>query len=377
MIRVKSGRKQGYLSTWNKGFQAGNNDGLAKGWNAGYRLGRSQGIFAKIGEAAFPLFSYKVLYVTAGIGDPYPALDQAIIDALSKVVTGVFSMSPADSVVAAAELHQPDIVLVLNGVSLSVDRVDELRARGFRTAVWFTDDPYYTEWTVNIAPHYDVVFTLELNCVPFYQSVGCKQVYYLPFAVSPKLYQPTAVEPAMQTDICFIGTAFWNRVRYIDQLTPYLLGKRTFISGLWWDRLKNYRQLSSYIKLGEWMPPEETARYYNGAKMVINLHRPVVDEMNRIGMPIQASSVNPRTFEINGCATLQLVDARSEVAQMYEPDKEIVIFHSPEELRHKLEYYLTHEEERREIALSGYKRTLQQHTYVHRLHQMIAILIQN
>ena len=125
----------------------------------------------------------------------------------------VISVSPADSVLAAGLLHKPDMVLVLNGVALPAVQVQELRANGFRTAVVYSD-PYYTEWTFNIAPHYDVVFTLELNCVAFYQSIGCKRVYYLPFAVSPKLYSPTVTEPALQSDVCFIGTAFWNKVDY-------------------------------------------------------------------------------------------------------------------------------------------------------------------
>ena len=117
--------------------------------------------------------------------------------------------------------------------------------------------------------------------------------------------------------------------------------------------MKNYKLLSSSIKLGDWMSPEQTARHYNAAKMVINLHRPADDETNRNTYNVPACSVNPRTFEINGCATLQLVDARAEIASMYTPDKEIVVYGSPEELLYKVHHYAAHEEERREIALQG------------------------
>ncbi|NOU90921.1 glycosyltransferase [Paenibacillus sp. LMG 31460] len=369
----KSGKS---IVTWHKGFNAGSRDGRAAGWNEGYRIGRSHAIYTQVGEVVFPIRPYKVLYVTAGIGDPYPALDQAIIEGLRSVVIEVMSVSPTESVVATATLYTPDVILVLNGVSLPLEQVDELRQRGFRTAVWFTDDPYYTDWTVGIAPHYDHVFTLELNCVSLYQSIGCTNVYYLPFAVNPKAFYPIVAQSSFQTDICFIGTAFWNRVRYIDQIAHYLKGKRTLLSGWWWDRLHQYQLLSSSIRLGNWLTPGDTSRYYNGAKIVINLHRPIDDETNRNSMLLQACSVNPRTFEISGCSTLQLVDARSEVSRMYVPNQEIVIYSSPEELVYLLDYYLNHEEERREIAFKAYNRTLRQHTYAHRLDQMMSILFE-
>ncbi|UJF32077.1 glycosyltransferase [Paenibacillus hexagrammi] len=39
----------------------------------------------------------------------------------------------------------------------------------------------------------------------------------------------------------------------------------------------------------------------------------------------------------------------------------------------KIDYYLNHEEERQRIALRGLSRTLRDHTYRNRLHELLSI----
>ena len=48
-----------------------------------------------------------------------------------------------------------------------------------------------------------------------------------------------------------------------------------------------------------------------------------------------------------------------------------------EELVQKVQYYLTHEEERMEIAIRGYEKVAKYHTYEVRLAQMIKTLTQS
>ncbi len=130
--------------------------------------------------------------------------------------------------------------------------------------------------------------------------------------------------------------------------------KDSLISGIWWDRLPNFEQLATKIELNKWMGPAETAETYNGARVVINMHRAHDDEtFNNNSANIPAVSLNPRTFEISGCGTLQLSDIRDDMEQFYTPGEEIVTYASPQELIEKAEYYLNNEEERRRIALKA------------------------
>ncbi|MBW7457845.1 glycosyltransferase, partial [Paenibacillus sepulcri] len=133
-------------------------------------------------------------------------------------------------------------------------------------------------------------------------------------------------------------------------------------------------RLKHVIRMG-WLPVEESIRYYNGAKIVINLHRTTVsgsDNKNSLNLP--GRSINPRTYEISACGTLQLTDLREDLPRYYNPGSEIETFANPEELHAKLAYYLTHEDQRREVALRGLRRTLVEHTFVSRIQQLAATL---
>jgi spore maturation protein CgeB len=317
----------------------------------------------------------RVLYVQAQ-GSPYHALDQGIEDALRSVAREVHIAGPEDNVAAIAENLRPDLVLVLDAIgrSFPTDQADAMRAKGIRTAIWLPDDPYHSDQTIQLAPHYDYVFTLEQSCVQLYKDHGCKTVHHLPFAVNPEFTRYREVDTAYTSDICFIGSAFWNRVALFDELADYLSGKNFKIIGWWWDRMQNYEKLKNKIH-GFWLSPEETAKHYSGAKIVINMHRSAEDAShNRNSKQIPANSVNPRLFEISACATLQLVDERPELANLYTPGVDIVSFQSADDLRNKIEYYLTHEEERREIVRKSLFRTVNEHTYRNRLSRLLELV---
>ncbi len=55
----------------------------------------------------------------------------------------------------------------------------------------------------------------------------------------------------------------------------------------------------------------------------------------------------------------------------YTLGSEIETFDSPTEFITKAEYYLAHEKERLQIATNAYKRTLREHTYDHRILQLL------
>jgi spore maturation protein CgeB len=353
---------------WKRAYRLGN--------LSGYRLGRCEAIMQNISKD-LP-FSWKkrtILYVTSGKGMPYSPLDHIIIRSIEPMVKELIVGTPNQDIADLASLKQPDLVLVLDGMLFPVEQVNRFRTLGIRTAVWLTDDPYYTDVTVVFAPLYDFVFTLELNCVPFYQNYGCAQVHYLPLGFCPSLYRPKQVRVSNRRDICFVGSGYWNRVHFFDGITPYLDRKNVCISGQWWERMVNYIKLKAKIRLDQWMGPEETADFYNGTKIVINLHRSYDDAtFNNNSRLIHAVSPNPRTFEISGCGVLQLTDIRADLPRFYTPDKEIVTYGSAEELMHKIDYYLNHGDERNELALRGLNRSMREHTYTKRLTQLFCIV---
>jgi spore maturation protein CgeB len=353
-------------SPWMRGRRAG----YRQGWREGWRLGACDRIDKEIHPQSQRIRQARLLYVPQG----FEAIDQGLIAALQQAVFELRVASPAD-MKAAAEAFKPDAVLVMNGLHVfpqdHLNQIDGIRALGIKTAIWFADDPYVCDETVNIAPHYDYVFTHEQSCVSLYRSLGCERVYHLPLAAHFGLFQPLKVTKAYRTDICFIGVAFRNRIQLFDEIAPYLKGKNVFIGGVNWHRLSQYAQLKSFIKDG-WTEPSETVRYYNGAKIVINLHRSPEhgpDNHNATNRP--AVSINPRTYELAACGAMQLTDWRDELPAHYEVGSEIAVYRNAKELTEQLDYYLRNEKARLRMAARGYRRTKSSHTFASRVEQLM------
>lgn len=353
-------------SGWNEGYQLG--------WQQGYRLGGCKAILEEIPSPSPLKKNLKVLYIPQG----FDAIDLGVRYALQELVQESYVVGPQE-MLSTASAVKPDLVLVMNGLHVfppeHCDHMDQIRSMGIKTAIWFADDPYFTDESANTALHYDFVFTHEQNCVSFYQSLGCSKVFYLPLGMTPITFHPRRILPRYFSDVCFIGNAFWNRVSLFDSLAPYLAGKRLVIAGGHWDRLSQYELLQDKIVHG-WMPVEETVNYYNGAKIVLNMHRPSdAGSDNKNTRNIKGTSINPRTYEMAGCGTLQITDVRDDLTRFYRPGYDIETFASPEELQQKIEYYLTHEKERAVIAWRGFQTTRKNHLYSSRIKQLLSIAV--
>jgi len=356
--------------------ERGFSDGYRNGHPAGHHRGWCDALLAWHAAQTQPVRDVHLLYVTTGMGVPYAPIDDAVVATLSRMVTRLTVCRPTDNIPEVAERERPHAMIVLNGMNMDTAKVEKVKKLGIRTAVWMTDDPYYSDVTGLFAVHYDHVFTLELSCVPFYRELGCASVHYLPFANDFRIFRPHTPDPAKGVDILFIGSGYWNRIRFFDRIAPYLATKNVLIAGWWWDRLANFHLLAGKIRLGQWMTPAETADHYAAAKIVINLHRaPDDDSYNRNARRLPALSVNPRTFEIAGSGALQLTDVRMDLQTHYVPGKEIVTYESPDDLIGKIEYYLAREDERLTIVRNGLKRTLRQHTYEKRLDTLLHVLL--
>jgi spore maturation protein CgeB len=132
--------------------------------------------------------------------------------------------------------------------------------------------------------------------------------------------------------------------------------------------------LEQGIKL-QWIPIEESVKYYNGAKIVMNVHRLTFDETyNKNSRNLPGYSINPRTYEISACGTLQITDYRHDLDQYFTPGQDIETYNSAEELIQKMQHYLAHEEDRIRIAMRGLRRSISEHTFANRLSKLLDIV---
>jgi hypothetical protein len=86
------------------------------------------------------------------------------------------------------------------------------------------------------------------------------------------------------------------------------------------------------------------------------------------------SASNMRLFEVTGVGSCLLTDWKENVADLFEPDSEVVTYRSASECVEKVNYLLSHERERRAIAVAGQQRTLRDHTIPQRAAQLDEII---
>lgn len=99
---------------------------------------------------------------------------------------------------------------------------------------------------------------------------------------------------------------------------------------------------------------------YNGSK--INIY--VTPRAIRSGVPL-------RVLEIMACQGFVLVNYQEDLAKEFEDGKELVMYRSLEELVEKVQYYLVHEEERKQIAHAGYEKVLREYNYAAKLRKIL------
>ena len=76
-------------------------------------------------------------------------------------------------------------------------------------------------------------------------------------------------------------------------------------------------------------------------------------------------------MDVIGAGGFMLTNYCSETAELFEEDREIVMFKTPEELMEKAEYYLAHDTEREQIANAGYQRVMNCYTYERKLKELM------
>lgn len=83
---------------------------------------------------------------------------------------------------------------------------------------------------------------------------------------------------------------------------------------------------------------------------------------------------NMRLYEATGVGSLLLTDRKDNLGELFEIDKEIVAYSSAEEAAELIRYFIAHPKEAQKIARAGQARTLREHTYRHRMEELLQIL---
>ncbi len=105
---------------------------------------------------------------------------------------------------------------------------------------------------------------------------------------------------------------------------------------------------------------EATSFIYAGTKINLNIALKGIE-----------GGTTQRIMDIMGAGGFVLTNYCEETAELFEEDKEIVMFRTLEELIQKVDYYLEHEEEREQIARAGHEKAMNDYTYEKKIKRLL------
>jgi SAM-dependent methyltransferase len=116
---------------------------------------------------------------------------------------------------------------------------------------------------------------------------------------------------------------------------------------------------------------------YQGQAWGIDMYRVLAQAsiaLNRHADWAEGYANNMRLYEVTGVGTMLLTDHKGNLTNLFEIGKEVVSYHSQYECVELLRHYLEHKAERLSIATAGQRRTLGEHTYQHRMQELLQIV---
>jgi len=279
-----------------------------------------------------------------------------------------FVVKAAEAVIIDVIDFVPDAVLIVHGMALHRRAYELMHRLGVPVFLLLTESPYNDEQQLPIIEkgHITAVFTNDKNSAEPLSTAG-KPVYYLPHSYDPEAHYPRQVMNGYRSDVFFFGTIWPERDRLFANLHSNN-GHIYNIGGIHSVDKKNEDALDN----------AELANYYAGATIALNHHRTIIsggDEGESHIQAEQAYSLGPRAYEIAACGAFQLCDdTRPELFDVF--GRSVATYHDAEDLQAKIDYYLTHENERLEMAKEAHER-VKDCTFINRAEQIIVPAIES
>ena len=261
----------------------------------------------------------------------------------------------------------PDLVLAIAQAPMTLAVLQHLRKKKFVTAMWFVENYRHLTYWQQLAAGYDYWFVIQQgDCHAALKRAGAAHVHYLPMAADPAVHRPMTLTQTEQqdygADVSFVGAGYANR----RSLLPQWLSSEWTMK-LWGNEWDGTQALSGVLQRnGARIDTETCMKVFNATAVNLNLH-----SYSGAGMDPQPDFVNPRTFELAACGAFQLVDARTLLPDLFTSD-EVVSFRRPDDVPQLIRTWLTDPEGRRGYAEASRRRVLRDHTYRHRVQELLA-----
>lgn len=327
----------------------------------------------------------------------------------------------------------PDAVFSFNYFPL-VSNV--CKREGLPYISWIYDSPYVMLYSYTAINPSNTIYVFDRALCREFNDAGIKTVRYLPMAANTerldRLTPLTAPDRPYLYDVSFVGSLYTESHNFFDRmknLSPYAKG---YLEGLMQAQIhvQGYNFIQESLspimeELYQALPMDPNpdgveTREYLYAQYVVNrkltgLERlrlltavtrtytldlftldpafslpnlrnhgttdnytemPLVFKQSRINLNISLRSIKSgiplRAFDIMGSGGFLLSNYQEDFLENFTPGVDFEYYESEEDLLRKIDYYLTHEEERIAIAKNGHDKVAAAHTYRDRVREMLS-----
>ena len=275
----------------------------------------------------------------------------------------------SEIILASIDEFRPDVILGVAQSPIDFKVLNYCEKRGILRAFWFVEDyKLFTYWK-EFAPKYDFYFTIQKD--EFFnelKKINAKNFYYLPLSAEPKVHKPLKLTEEEKkrygSTISFVGAGYYNRRIFFRNLLEYDFK-------IWGSDWEDELILKDKIQEnGRRVTPEEYVKIFNASLINLNLH----SSTYLPGVDPEGDFVNPRTFEICATNSIQIVDRRKYLQELFVENEEILCYSNISELKRLINSILKDKEKYKVIAENGYRRVLKEHTYYHRVKKMFQLM---
>lgn len=343
---------------------------------------------------------------------------------------GSYDVSPEFERVIEAKIRENhyDMVFTVNYFALISNVCQKLRVK---YVSWTCDNPLISMYHESVFNSCNYIFTFDKTNYLEFKEMGVRHIWYLPLAVDVNRMDTVMEEreglAKYRGDVAFVGSLYernsYDKLK--NRLPEYLRGyfdavmeAQLNISGAnivepmltadILEQLQEYFQLEksegSFSDLGLIFQTTvlgfkiaeierrraliELSKYYrvnvysnsNVSDLLRIQYCGSVDYWSEMPKVFRASKINLnftipniksgiplRVWDVLGSGGFLLTNYQAELPYYFEEGKDLVCFDGIDDLREKVGYYLTHEEERQEIAWNGYQKVKEKHSYVERI----------
>lgn len=260
--------------------------------------------------------------------------------------------------IKTAREFMPDAVLAITQPLKEDVLIEAKRIRpGLRTVAWWGDPPANLRGMSLLTNGWDFIFAKDATLVRKLRWLNL-EAHLLHEAMNPKWHHP--IPGSQSGTVVVVGAYYGFRQALVTRLGE--LGIPVELFGFKPPNWSGKFVLESHTN--RYVIKDEKSQIFCNAS--VNLNSMTLGEGN---------SLNCRAFEICGAGGFQLIENKPIVETCFEPGREVVCFDTVDDITDALARVEREPDWWRSVKESGQKRALAEHTYKHRLTDILRFIV--